>query len=93
MTARHADALVDKTPGPYIHRQTMKNAVRFTTVELGEMEGRMASAADKALALELGIFEELVAEVIEKGDGIALAASARSCGAGLKAETGFPSRS
>ena len=76
VTARHADALLTETTGPYIHRQTMKNAVRFTTVELGEMEGRMASAADKALALELELFEKLVAEIIGKGDGIARAARA-----------------
>ena len=74
VTARHADALLTKTSGPYIHRQTMKNAVRFTTVELGEMEGRMASAADKALALELELFEKLVAGIIGEEDGIARAA-------------------
>ena len=76
VTARHADALLAEAAGPYIHRQTMKNAVRFTTVELGEMEGRMASAADKTLALELELFEGLVAEVIEQGDRIARAARA-----------------
>ena len=54
----------------------MKNAVRFTTVELGEMEGRMASAADKALALELELFEKLVAGIIGEGGGIARAARA-----------------
>ena len=76
VTAHHADALLTETAGPYIHRQTMKNAVRFTTVELGEMEGRMASAADKALALELELFEGLVAEIIGQGDSIARAARA-----------------
>ncbi|MDG2034973.1 MAG: DNA mismatch repair protein MutS, partial [Rhodospirillales bacterium] len=76
VTARHADALLKETAGPYIHRQTMKNAVRFTTVELGEMEGRMSSAADKALALELELFEGLVAEIIGRGDSIARAAQA-----------------
>ena len=46
--------------GGFIHRQTMANAVRFTTVELSELEQRIASAADKALALELELFAELV---------------------------------
>jgi len=41
------------------HRQTMANAVRFTTVELSEIEGRIASAAERALALELEIFAKL----------------------------------
>jgi DNA mismatch repair protein MutS len=43
---------------PFIHRQTMANAVRFTTAELVELERDVASAAEKSLALELDIFEE-----------------------------------
>jgi DNA mismatch repair protein MutS len=45
------------------HRQTMANAVRFTTQELSEIEGRIASAADRALAIEQEIFAELSAAV------------------------------
>ena len=45
------------------HRQTMSNAMRFTTPELSEIEGRIASAADRALALEQEIFNELAAAV------------------------------
>jgi len=45
------------------HRQTMANAVRFTTVELSEIEGRIASAAERALAIEQEIFNELAAAV------------------------------
>ncbi len=45
------------------HRQTMANAVRFTTEELVEIEGRIASAAERALALEQDIFNELAADV------------------------------
>ncbi|MEN2495209.1 MAG: DNA mismatch repair protein MutS [Hyphomicrobiaceae bacterium hypho_1] len=41
------------------HRQTMANAVRFTTVELSATEGRIASATEKALALEHEIFIKL----------------------------------
>ena len=41
------------------HRQTMANAVRFTTAELVEIEGRIASAGERALALEQEIFAEL----------------------------------
>ncbi len=60
----------------YIHRQTMASAVRYTTVELGELEDRIARAAEKALALELQIFGELVAEVAAQADDVALAARA-----------------
>ena len=37
----------------FIHRQTLASAARYGTVELAELESRIASAADKALALEL----------------------------------------
>jgi DNA mismatch repair protein MutS len=45
------------------HRQSMANAMRFTTVELNDTEGRIAAAADRALALEQEIFAELAAAV------------------------------
>lgn len=45
------------------HRQTMANAVRFTTGELAETEGRIASAADRALAIEQEVFAQLSAAV------------------------------
>ncbi len=45
------------------HRQTMANAVRFTTAELIEIEGRIASAAERALAIEQEVFATLAAEI------------------------------
>ncbi|MFX4220060.1 MAG: DNA mismatch repair protein MutS [Thalassobaculum sp.] len=60
----------------FIHRQTMANAVRFTTVELGELEKDLSSAADKALAVELEVFADLIAKVMEVADTIAVAAAA-----------------
>ena len=47
----------------FIHRQTMAGAMRFSTVALSELESKIASAADRALALEFGIFDELCAMV------------------------------
>ncbi len=41
------------------HRQTLANQVRFTTAELASAEARITGAADRALAIELGIFAEL----------------------------------
>ena len=41
----------------FIHRQTLANQVRFTTVELAELDARIAHAAEAALALELEVFE------------------------------------
>ncbi|MGA2044077.1 MAG: DNA mismatch repair protein MutS [Roseiarcus sp.] len=43
----------------FIHRQTMAGAMRFSTNELAELEAKIASAADRALALELAAFERL----------------------------------
>ncbi len=45
------------------HRQSMSNAMRFSTAELEETEGRIASAAERALAIEQDVFTELAAAV------------------------------
>lgn len=47
---------------PFIHRQTMANAVRFTTPELAELERSISSAAEKSLALEEQLFAVMVTE-------------------------------
>jgi DNA mismatch repair protein MutS len=60
----------------FIHRQTIASSVRFTTVELGELEGRIRGAADKALALELELFADLIGEVIARAQEIGRAANA-----------------
>ncbi|WP_207455989.1 DNA mismatch repair protein MutS [Azospirillum sp. SYSU D00513] len=77
VTAAHADKLLS---GPnretFMHRQTMANAVRFGTVELSDLERRISEAADRALAVELELFEELVRAVAERADAIAQAARA-----------------
>ena len=58
----------------FIHRQTMAGAMRFSTLELGELERKIAAAADKALALELRLFDDLVGEARARADAIARAA-------------------
>ncbi|GIK99862.1 MAG: DNA mismatch repair protein MutS [Alphaproteobacteria bacterium] len=60
----------------FIHRQTLASAVRFTTVELGELERDITSAADKALAVELALFDDLAGEVTGRAEEIATAAAA-----------------
>lgn len=56
------------TSGPmadvFRHRQTMANAVRFSSAELLEIEGRIASATERALNLELEFFDTLAAECL-----------------------------
>ena len=60
----------------FFHRQSMANAMRFSTRELAELESRIAQAAERALALELEILEELTAAVTARADSIAAAAEA-----------------
>jgi DNA mismatch repair protein MutS len=59
----------------YIHRQTLASSMRYSTVELGELESKIASAADRALALEMKLFDDLVADVLAQAAEIARAAA------------------
>ena len=61
---------------PFIHRQTMASATRYTTVDLSELESDIVRAADRALAIELALFDDLVAEVLGQAEPIARAAQA-----------------
>ncbi len=67
---------VDKMTTDFIHRQTMANAVRYTTVALGELEDKISRAGERALARELSLFDELVEKVKEAGPAILSAAEA-----------------
>lgn len=60
----------------FIHRQTMANAMRFTTVELTEFEQKLNSASEQVLALELKLFDDLVMEVLGRAHEIQEAAQA-----------------
>ncbi|WP_407068072.1 DNA mismatch repair protein MutS [Methylobacterium crusticola] len=68
--------LKDPWRATFVHRQTMVDAMRFTSVELGELETRIAGAAERGLALELAAFAELARAVMAQAEGIAAAASA-----------------
>jgi DNA mismatch repair protein MutS len=58
VTAKQAEALWQPPLSAlFIHRQTLASQVRFTTVELAELDTNIARAADRALALELCVFE------------------------------------
>jgi len=78
VTPTHADKIPAGAGAEFIHRQTLASAVRFTTVELGELESRIVRAADRALALELELFDDLVREVEMRSADIARAARALS---------------
>ena len=69
VTAQHGEKLLAAPlNATFIHRQTLAGQVRFTTTELGELEAKIANAADRALGLELEIFERLSAAVVAASD-------------------------
>ncbi len=74
--ARQGERMAADGAGPFIHRQTMANAMRFSTVELADLESRIARAGEQALALEQALFGDLVAEVTARAEPIARAAAA-----------------
>lgn len=74
VSPKNADALMKAEA--YIHRQTLANAVRFTTAELADLASRIADAAAQVLAQELALFDELVADTLDEAEAIARAALA-----------------
>ncbi|WP_290886552.1 DNA mismatch repair protein MutS [Hoeflea sp.] len=80
VTAQNAGPLTegDAARSRFIHRQTMANAMRFTTTELSDLETRIANAAGEALAIELAAFDALVRLAVSHADAIKAAADALS---------------
>jgi DNA mismatch repair protein MutS len=77
VTAQNASPLQARPHNAkFFHRQTIASAVRFVTQELSGLEERIASAANRALALELDIFERLCAAV--KGESQRLSSMAEA---------------
>ena len=52
--------------GEFIHRQTMANAMRFTTTELTGLEQKISLAGDRARSIEIGMFEHLADEACSR---------------------------
>ncbi|MBB3017514.1 DNA mismatch repair protein MutS [Microvirga lupini] len=70
------DLLKEPWKDTFVHRQTMAGAMRFSTMELGELESKIASAADRALKIELALFDEIVQVLLDLTADIASAAEA-----------------
>ncbi len=77
VTAQHGEKLMGAPlNATFIHRQTTAGQVRFTTTELGELEAKIANAAERALALELEIFDRRAADIAAASAAIKEAAEA-----------------
>src|SRR6476469_4769981 len=64
VTAQHGDRLMAAPlNATFIHRQALAGTVRSPTTHPGELEGKIPSAGDRALGLEIDIFERLNAMV------------------------------
>ena len=48
----------------FIHRQSLANAIRYTTTEMQEVEARLSRSTAEALALEKDLFAALTAQVL-----------------------------
>jgi DNA mismatch repair protein MutS len=72
VTAGNAGPMIDtaEAKARFIHRQTMANAMRFTTTELADLESRIANAADRALSIELEAFDRMTAAVVAEAEAI-----------------------
>ena len=76
-TAVHAQKMMSPPlSDTFVHRQTTANQVRFTTVELSDLETRILNAGNRALEIELRLFEELRSAVIENAARLNRAARA-----------------
>ncbi len=66
-TATHAQKMLNPPfSETYIHRQTTANQVRFTTVELSEIETRILNAGNLALEIEKRLYQKLSDEILDK---------------------------
>jgi len=76
-TAKAAEPLMSAPlNATFIHRQTLTNQARFTTVELAELDAKIAQAAERALAIELETFEAWRGAATDVGPAIQAAAMA-----------------
>jgi DNA mismatch repair protein MutS len=77
VTATHADKMMSSPLSDrFIHRQTTASAVRFTTVELSEIETKILNAGSRALELEKNLFERLKSSVLNEAARLGMAAQA-----------------
>ena len=78
-TATHADKMMAPPLNEtFIHRQTTANQVRFTTIELSEIETRILNAGGRALEIEKRLYSSLIEAIIAKAGPLGALARALS---------------
>ena len=76
VNAAHGERIRTEHLEMFVHRQSMANAMRFTTAELSELQAKISQAGAKAVALELEIFDQLVGDVLARSSEISALAHA-----------------
>ena len=76
VTSTHADKMFSAPLSEtFIHRQTTANQVRFTTVQLSEMETKILNAGNNALEIEKRLYESLKAAILAQAEPIGSASA------------------
>lgn len=72
ITQKHAD----KVPDTFLHRQTLANNMRYSSDELALLEQKINEAAERALQIELTIFQHLSETILAEAANITRTARA-----------------
>ncbi|HYO78906.1 MAG TPA: DNA mismatch repair protein MutS, partial [Thermoanaerobaculia bacterium] len=67
-----------KAPADYIRKQTLANAERYITPDLKELEEKIVGAEEKAIAIELRLYDRLLGDIAKATP--AILATARAVG-------------
>ncbi|HWW61801.1 MAG TPA: DNA mismatch repair protein MutS [Thermoanaerobaculia bacterium] len=67
-----------KVPADYIRKQTLANAERYITPDLKVLEEKIIGAEEKAIAIELRLYDELLGRIAQRSG--AILATARAVG-------------
>lgn len=77
VSAANADRLLSPPLSDrFLHRQTMAGALRFTTVDLSDLESRILNAGARALDIERRLFEALTAAALAEAPRLSACARA-----------------
>ncbi|MGB0784595.1 MAG: DNA mismatch repair protein MutS [Alphaproteobacteria bacterium] len=76
VTSVNASKMGEANEAGFIHRQSLASAKRYTTIELTELEQKIRAAAERSLALELEIFDNLRGSILENAESLIALADA-----------------
>ena len=69
ITPQHNSKIKDEL---FIHRQTLANSIRYTTLELKELEKELAHLSSNIISIEIELYNKLVSDILDKSQEISL---------------------